>query len=257
MTPSSFFHSSTPVAEVETFSKPGTADVTAGDRKKLSGLLKHYGTAPHGFTKCKRDQMKHGLTEDHANRRCAVIMDLAKGTTKWRGKDKKVAEEVIAEALGFLQEVGTEFGGAALVRLMEQDSEVFAASKIVESAPRWMLPVAARQPGFKPSSPEKGSSSEFNKKHPRGSGTQGGQFVRKGSSGVEVGAVQQRLGVTRTNTFTGQTKRRVEKFQKNHGLSVDGVVGAQTVAAMRGQKAAPGALSKNDRRYLRRYARRT
>lgn len=142
---------------------------------------------------------------------------------------------------------------------------VAEAAALIEAAPKWMLPIAATRPGFKPLKPEKkkGSStnSEFNRLHPRGTGAQGGRFVRKGSSGAEVSAVQRRLGISETGTYGGHTIKRVERFQKNHGLQVDGVVGTQTVAALRGQagakKVAPGALTKGDRRYLRRYTRRT
>ena len=255
MTPSSFFGSGAALAEKEEFTKPGTANVTPADSHKLKGIKRHYALMPHGFTQCVKDQVKHGLSKDHANRRCAVIMDLAKGTTKWRGKAKEEAVEILAECLELLHEAGSAYGGQGLLKLIEEDTEVFMANSLVEGAPRWMLPIAARKANFKPTNPEK--NSDFEKKHPRGKGTTGGQFVRKGSSGVEVNAVQQRLNITRTGTYGGNTTKRVEQFQKQHGLTVDGVVGAQTVAAMRGQKAAPGALSKNDRRYLRRYARRT
>jgi hypothetical protein len=71
----------------EQFTKPGTSNVSAADRKKLKGLLLHYAKQPHPFTACYRDQIKHGLSPDHAARRCAVLKDLIKGTTKWRGKD--------------------------------------------------------------------------------------------------------------------------------------------------------------------------
>lgn len=70
----------------EEFTKPGTANVSPADRKKLAPLIKHYMSKPKPFTACVRDQLKHGLTKDHANRRCAVIKDLGTGTTKWRGK---------------------------------------------------------------------------------------------------------------------------------------------------------------------------
>jgi murein L,D-transpeptidase YcbB/YkuD len=258
---SSFFHSAAALQEVETFSKPGTADVTAGDLKKLSPLLAHYKGMVHPFTECKKDQLKHGLSEEHANRRCAVIKDLNEGTTKWRGKAKEEAEEILGEALELLQVAGSELGGPLFSRLLQEDGLIHDAAVLVEAAPNWMIPVAAKSPGFRPTSPEKrtgSSNSEFNNKHPRGAGTQGGQFISKGTTGHEVTAVQQRLGLTRTGTFDGQTKRRVERFQKNHGLQVDGVVGQQTVAAFRGTTTgvAPGALGKNDRRYLRRYARR-
>lgn len=72
----------------ETFSRPGTADVTPADRFKLRFLIAHYVKKPHPFTACYRDQIKHGLSPDHARRRCAVIKDLGRGTTKWRGSGK-------------------------------------------------------------------------------------------------------------------------------------------------------------------------
>jgi hypothetical protein len=94
----------TDLEKVETFSKPGTADVTPEDLKHLRPLLEHYRKSPKPFTSCKRDQIKHGLSEDHANRRCAVIADLIHGSTNWRGKDKVVKASgewtlEIAEAL--------------------------------------------------------------------------------------------------------------------------------------------------------------
>lgn len=72
----------------EKFTKPGTANVSASDKKKLSPLIKHYMGMAHPFTACVRDQKKHGLSDDHAKRRCAVLKDLGTGTTKWRGKKK-------------------------------------------------------------------------------------------------------------------------------------------------------------------------
>lgn len=145
-------------------------------------------------------------------------------------------------------------------------SALQGSAALVEAAPSWMMPVAARRPGFRPSNPEKrkgissGSGSFNANKHaraPKGSGV-GGRFIEMGATGREVSAVQRRLGVSETGTYSGSTKSRVERFQRNHGLQVDGVVGAQTVAAMRGNTSvAPGALTKNDRRYLRRYTART
>ncbi len=73
----------------ETFSKPGTSDVTASDKKKLKYLLAHYRGKAHPFTACYRDQVRHGLSPAHAKRRCAVIVDLIHGgDTSWRGKKK-------------------------------------------------------------------------------------------------------------------------------------------------------------------------
>jgi hypothetical protein len=74
---------------VETFSKPGTADVTASDKKKLASLLAHYAGKAHPFTSCYKDQVKHGLAPDHAKRRCAVLKDLIVGDTGWRKGGKR------------------------------------------------------------------------------------------------------------------------------------------------------------------------
>jgi murein L,D-transpeptidase YcbB/YkuD len=92
------------------------------------------------------------------------------------------------------------------------------------------------------------------KKHPRGrAGTsQGGKFIRSGSSGNDVRAVQARVGVKRDGQFGNQTHNAVRDFQKRHGLQVDGVVGHQTALAIAGKYAAArraqtGALRKSDR----------
>lgn len=74
---------------VEIATKPGTANVSPADKKKLSGLLKHYAKKAHPFSACKRDQVKHGLSPEHANRRCAVLKDIIRGNTKWRKGGKK------------------------------------------------------------------------------------------------------------------------------------------------------------------------
>ncbi len=118
------------VALAETFSKPGTADVTPADRAKLAGLLKHYRGMTHPFRVCKRDQMKHGLSEDHAERRCAVIKDLIEGNTKWReGGNKKanLSEEELAtyaldadeDFFAWLSETDAE----AMIREAEEEQE--------------------------------------------------------------------------------------------------------------------------------------
>ncbi len=97
------------VALAETFSKPGTADVTPADRAKLAGLLKHYRGMTHPFRACKRDQMKHGLSEDHANRRCAVIKDLIEGNTKWREGGHKTSHLSEEERESFALDADEEF----------------------------------------------------------------------------------------------------------------------------------------------------
>ena len=61
------------------------ADTVGPDaRHKLKGILQHYAKDPHPFTACVHDNMKRfgpGRTE----RVCAVVKDIIRGTTKWRG----------------------------------------------------------------------------------------------------------------------------------------------------------------------------
>lgn len=65
----------------------GTANVSASDKKKLKGLLRHYAKMKHPFTQCVRDNRKR--FGSHTEEYCAVLKDLIVGSTKWRGKGKK------------------------------------------------------------------------------------------------------------------------------------------------------------------------
>ncbi|HWI75249.1 MAG TPA: peptidoglycan-binding domain-containing protein, partial [Baekduia sp.] len=53
-----------------------------------------------------------------------------------------------------------------------------------------------------------------------------------GSSGNAVTALQAALGVRQTGRFTAATARAVRSFQRKNGLTVDGIVGPQTAAAL-------------------------
>lgn len=64
-----------------------------------------------------------------------------------------------------------------------------------------------------------------------------------GSSGSAVSALQAALGIKQTGRFTASTTRAVRAFQRRGGLSVDGIVGPQTAAALglpSGTQASPG-----------------
>jgi hypothetical protein len=97
---------------------------------------------------------------------------------------------------------------------------------------------------------------EFETKHPRsrkGART-GGEFVKSGAAGAPVQAVQSAVGAKIDGAFGDLTKKAVMEYQRKHGLTVDGVVGHQTAAAIRGNKDAAnvkvGTLSSADRHYL-------
>jgi len=103
--------------------------------------------------------------------------------------------------------------------------------------------------------------------HPRGptGSPTGGQFVSadagKGEAGgegatdektAEVKAVQKLLGLEPTGRFSPADAEAVKKYQREHGLQVDGKVGAQTIASLLGEgKRAPGKLTDADRQKLR------
>lgn len=108
------------------FSK-GTANVSAKDMKRLSPLLRHYAKKPHPFRACVRDQIKHGLSKGHAERRCAVIKDLIHQSTKWRkGRKKKVnmSQDEVAEFI--LHEVIDDEFVEWLMEMSEEDMEEYA-----------------------------------------------------------------------------------------------------------------------------------
>lgn len=59
-------------------------------KRKLMGILKHYAKMQHPFAACVRDNRKR--FGPRAEAVCAVLKDIIRGTTKWRGhnnpKDK-------------------------------------------------------------------------------------------------------------------------------------------------------------------------
>jgi len=75
----------------------------------------------------------------------------------------------------------------------------------------------------------------------------GGTLLQRGSSGSSVQALQRVLGVTPTGNFGPVTARAVRAFQSSHGLTVDGIVGPHTGAALglAGVTAAPRAASRS------------
>jgi len=58
-------------------------------------------------------------------------------------------------------------------------------------------------------------------------------LLKEGSKGQEVVELQQALGIRADGDFGVKTRKAVEKYQRQNGLVVDGIVGPQTLAAIR------------------------
>jgi len=64
-----------------------------------------------------------------------------------------------------------------------------------------------------------------------------------GSSGNAVSSLQAALGIRQTGSFSAATARAVRSFQRRNGLTVDGIVGPQTAAALKMPSATARAAS--------------
>lgn len=92
------------IALANGFSK-GTANVSPADMRKLRPLLSHYAKKPHPFRACVRDNRKR--FGPRTNAVCAVLKDLIKGTTKWRGNEKNLSED--EDFVAFASNIPDEF----------------------------------------------------------------------------------------------------------------------------------------------------
>lgn len=99
---------------------------------------------------------------------------------------------------------------------------------------------------------------DFEKKHPRTAKgrTGGGRFLQKNDTGGAVNTVQTKLGIKSTGKMDVTTVAAIRRFQARHGLKVDGIIGHQTISAMRGDKDAAnipiGPLTAEDKTWLNR-----
>lgn len=260
--------------------------VSPEHRKKINPIVQHYGKMAHPFTACVNDITGKTIggkpvTRERAERICAVVKDMGERTTKWRkGKGGGKMQEAAADEAAFVESLFDEVmapvleaEGVTVVELADWAAMAERAG-ILEAAPTGALalelsdedlrdlalleaPTAGQRLAMRAKAPRPktrgGGDAEFEKKHPRGRG--GEWTVKAGAKGAEVRAIQRRVGGTKVDGQFGQmTKAAVMRFQRKHGLQVDGVVGRQTVAAMRGDKDAkkvkPGAMTDKDRSYL-------
>jgi hypothetical protein len=100
-------------------------------RHELHGLLKYYAKKPHPFTACVHDNRKR--FGPRAEAVCAVLKDIIRGTTKWRGHNNPRDHGVSAAAMSeehqnlvldipedvqdFLDELDSEYVGALMSQM--------------------------------------------------------------------------------------------------------------------------------------------
>ncbi len=69
--------------------------------------------------------------------------------------------------------------------------------------------------------------------------TSGSRLLEHGARGTDVAAAQRELGIHADGDFGPKTEQAVREFQKSHELAADGVIGAQTRAALDKSREAP------------------
>ena len=117
-------------------------------RKKLSPLLRFYAGKRHPFTSCIRDNTKR-FGADRAQKTCAVLKDLIRGTTKWRGDERKKSlsedptPEEVAEFNALVDEIGLELPEEQEEALLSLDDELIAAMLADSDDPTSAIPDVA------------------------------------------------------------------------------------------------------------------
>lgn len=107
--------------------KPGTnwKQVGPRERKKIGPIVRHYMSKPHPFTACVNDNTKR-FGRERAERICAVVKDMGRRSTKWRGKAKE-AEELVAQEIAAaqrrLEEIEALLGDGAAAELAEREPD--------------------------------------------------------------------------------------------------------------------------------------
>lgn len=92
-------------------------------KHKLKGILQHYAKEPHPFQACVDDNTKRfGL--NGAQRVCAVLKDIIRGTTKWRGKNNPRDAGVSPAVAGLAEPHPGGFDDPEVVELIDRLDEM-------------------------------------------------------------------------------------------------------------------------------------
>jgi hypothetical protein len=87
-------------------SVPNHKLVTPAERARLAPLLRHYAKSPHPFTACVRDNRKRFGPRTEAV--CAVLKDVLRGSTMWRGKGKNLSVAELRDAIDMADASGLD-----------------------------------------------------------------------------------------------------------------------------------------------------
>jgi len=120
-------------------SVPNHKLVTPAERAKLAPLLRHYAKSAHPFTQCVRDNRKRfGPRTEQV---CAVVKDLVRGTTMWRGKGKELSASDLQRVVELADASGADCDELRRLRaLADRASAVelaFKADQVRDRFGRW------------------------------------------------------------------------------------------------------------------------
>ncbi len=97
-------------------SVPNHKLVTPAERAKLAPLLRHYAKSAHPFTQCVAENRKRfGPRTEQV---CAVVKDLIRGTTMWRGKGKELSASDLQRVVDLADASGADCDDLRRLRVL-------------------------------------------------------------------------------------------------------------------------------------------
>lgn len=187
-------------------------------------------TNSHGGSRKQNDRIQNWLQNPNADAKMSQNV-LGGDFIRWRINDPKYRNSGIKNINSGIGTLNTALAKYTPTQQPKIQPAVYTppaqASSMPKIQPASFTPKTAVQPSFNIASLPKPSTSDFN--------------IKRGMSGNPVRSVQTQLAGMGYNLgnagidgkFGKMTKSAVRQFQQDHGLQVDGIVGNQTMAALK------------------------
>lgn len=186
-----------------------------------------------------QERVSHGLAPLHVNADLTNVADAwaaRMGATRWLRHNPALTSEVrnwqsVGENVGDgadLRDLANAFWASAEHRhnILDPDFTDVGIGAVVADHRLW-LAVVFREPLHRAAaaSPQRGASRTTEQPW-------SGRLLTLGTTGSAVAELQRLLGLPATGVFGARTQQAVFGFQRSHQLTVDGIVGALTWAAL-------------------------